>query len=183
MLKQQVQQYKEALDFILNVSSEQLQLTPYQELDINSKFQFSSIPFTFQNPSQDNLTELAHWHFVTVTFDPSKFGVSNLNDDERKYILYQIVRCIRRGFIKQVYGSFELHQNGRTHAHFICYALDNDYKELLKKSFTDNPYNKRAVVIYPAKFPKVLNYINKESTNYFKTNDHEDDINPLDELR
>lgn len=160
-----IRQYKERLDYILNISSEQLQLTYYQEILIDSTFKQSSFPFEFIIPD----TNLEYWHFITITFDPEKFGVSNPVESERKYILCQLSKLIHMKFLKDIYGCFEQHNNGRTHAHFIAFVLDNDYKQYLKRKFTDNPRNNIAVKPLPAMFPQVIKYIQKESTAYYIT--------------
>lgn len=166
-LKSVNEQLQQQLNFILSLSSDKLKLNIYQKQEISKYMIRQSEAIQFTNP----IEELPKWHFVTVTFDPAKFGLSNNEDEEKNYILHEIIKLFRKGMIKSVYGCFEYTKALKIHAHFVCYVYDNDYKPQLKKAFTDNPKNNRAIDTVPAKFPNVITYINKESTDYFKLKD------------
>lgn len=162
-LKDTVKQYKEVLDFIMSISSEQLKLKHYQKIDL-MLFNRSNSPMPFEIPTSD----LSSWKFLTITFDPQKFGVSNEPEDERNYILHHLLRVYRLDYCSHLYGCFEMHKTGRTHAHIIVRVLDNDIYSELKKSFTDNPKNKNAIDLGLARFPQSIKYIEKESKDYFQ---------------
>lgn len=169
--KDLARQYKEALDFILSISSEQLKLKEYQLVEL-MQFDRSNSPMPFDLPASDS-PDLGRWRFITITFDPSKFGISNQPEDEKNYILHHILRVYNLNYCSHpLYGCFERHKTGGIHAHLVAYVINNDIIVELKKAFTDNPKNKHAVDIGFAKFPQCIKYIEKESTDYFQLNDH-----------
>lgn len=174
--------YKEQLDFILNISSEKLQLSIYDRHDIDDYFFiYSTYPeyaekFFIDLIEQDK-SILPYFHFITITFDPSKFGVSNPKEDEEYYILDSIMKCCKKHYITKILGCFEQHKSGVTHAHFVCITRDNSYKDYLKRRFTDNPRNNNAVKPLPGRYPAVFKYLKKESTKFFVSFE---ESNPLD---
>lgn len=112
----------------------------------------------------------SEYRFLTLTFDPSKFGLYNLHQYEQNYIFYTIYRLIKKNQIKQLTGCFEYQQNGSTHAHLIIRSdlPDHEVETLLRPYYTDNERNKYAVKCLPAKFPNVEDYIMKESNEFYR---------------
>lgn len=104
--------------------------------------------------------------FFTVTFDPDKFGNGNDNLDEEDYILVILHKMIleRENFyIHGLYMCFEKTKAGVIHAHGIITMYSSYYiavRRYLKKSFTNNPRNDKAIQLDPLR-PKGLDYINK----------------------
>lgn len=80
--------------------------------------------------------------FMTITFDPAMFGTIIDNQKEQDYILYTIKDLKERLCITNVYGSFELHKNGRIHAHLMLYTYGNDVPYV--KGLFGKYYSKRA---------------------------------------
>jgi len=121
-------------------------------------------------PQFEYKSKLSHAFFCTLTFDPSKFGTGIFHSERRLYILSRICTLMDKMLIKECYGSFEFHKNGQLHSHMIFIMNPDDkkiVKQLLKKEFTDNPYNKNAIDIGPAKYPTGMTYIEKESDDFF----------------
>lgn len=109
-------------------------------------------------------------HFVTITFDPARFGMQEFQSERKEYILHKFYILMDKKLINNVYGSFELHKNGIVHAHVIINAQTENIKKinkLLKSYFTDNQHNKIVIQIGPAKYPQAIEYIEKESEDYF----------------
>lgn len=173
-LKDYIRQYEEVIRYLMNLSSPQLHLKNYQIVDL-MQFYRSKSPMPFETPISE---ELHYWKFLTITFDPEKFGISNEPGDEKNYILHHLLRVYKLNYCSALYGCFEQHQSGRVHSHIVIKVLDNDIYGELKRSFTDNPRNKHAVDIGLARFPQAIKYIEKESTDYFQLGIR----NPLDEI-
>lgn len=120
--------------------------------------------------------KLSDYHFLTLTFDPQKFGLFNNPQDEKNYIFATLYKA--RKWIKQLTGCFEYQKTGTTHAHLILSLnsspnssypeSDKEIEDWFRKFYTDNPKNKYAIKCYPAKFPAVEDYIKKESTEYYR---------------
>jgi len=157
------------LDSILLRNNELLDLKYYQKLLSESAIQTDE-PIQLEIQLDIPLTSLK---FITITFDPSKFGVNNQVVSERQYILYQLMLLVKKGFIDSFYGCFEFHHNGATHAHVITHLVRFDIPliKLLRPAFTDNPQNKVAVRVDPARMPQAIQYVNKvdklEGKGYF----------------
>lgn len=118
----------------------------------------------------DYKDELSTSHFVTITFDPARFGMQPFDEERKEYIIHKLTSLMNKQLIKKCYGSFERHKNGIIHSHLIINAQQEDIKkikQLLKSYFTDNPYNKIVIDIGPAKYPQAKDYIEKESDDYY----------------
>lgn len=114
--------------------------------------------------------DINEYRFLTITFDPEKFGLYNNKTEEQNYILATLYRLILNNEIKQLTGSFEYQKNGTTHAHIIIRTTrgDKEIEDFLRPFYTDRENNKYAIKCLPAKFPSVEDYIQKESTEYFR---------------
>lgn len=161
-LKKLVEQQSIELRYWKGESSKLLQL----KKDYRTFFETSN---NFQNLSYvgDNID----YKFLTITFDPKKFGLYNVNSDEQNYILKQLLRLIKAGKIKSLSGCFEYQKNGTTHAHLICRISTNnkDIEDTLKPYFTDDPKNKYAIKCEdPNSIANITKYITKESTEYYR---------------
>lgn len=170
-LEQQLQKYNTEIPDCLMIS-------PLRLSKINYLFYRSTKPLEFEYKN-----DLKNALFITLTFDPNKFGIQPLIEERKNYILHSIRRLYKTGLIVSVYGSFEFHKSGMIHSHFIAikklYVDEKDIYRELRSMFTDNPHNKCAVTIYPAKFPQAKEYIEKESTDYYsiyEKHNHLDDI-------
>lgn len=112
--------------------------------------------------------QLPSYQFITLTFDPSKFGLQPMEQQRKDYILYHIMNLYKKQLIHNFYGSFEYHKSGLVHAHLIAQLYDkNTVYNYLQSKFTNNNKNKIAIRMDPAKIPNAIDYINKESTDYF----------------
>lgn len=135
--------------------------------------QISQDYLTVQSPipiKYDYHNDLSTSHFVTITFDPARFGLQPFESERKDYIIHKLYRLFDKNLVKKCYGSFERHKNGIIHSHLIINAQQEDIKkikQLLKSYFTDNPYNKIVVDIGPAKYPQAMEYIEKESDDYY----------------
>lgn len=111
------------------------------------------------------------YKFITITFDPKKFGLFNNRSDEQNYILKQLLKLIKANYIKSLAGCFEYQKNGTTHAHLIARVKcsNADIEDYLRPNFTDDPKNKYAIKCEdPNSFKNIENYIKKESSEYFR---------------
>lgn len=115
-------------------------------------------------------SELSNSFFMTLTFDPARFGLQPYETERKNYIINQLCKLMKDGLIKKCYGCFEFHQNGIIHSHLIANIAPDDIplvKRKLREAFTDNHYNKIVVDIGKAKYPQAKQYIEKESDSFF----------------
>lgn len=116
---------------------------------------------------------LSFYKFLTITFDPTKFGHYNNIEAEKNYILYTLRMLTKKNVITQLSGCFEFQKNGTTHAHVLIRTSSENKKieELLRPYYTDNKRNVRAIQCVPARFPTCIQYMKKESDDYFALNE------------
>lgn len=165
-LKIKIQSLQQELSKYYTSDIEKFTLS-YYDKQLSQEFitKYSDKPILY-----DYKNELSTSHFVTITFDPAKFGMQMFDDERQQYIIHKLYNLMSKDLIKKCYGSFERHKNGIIHSHLIINAQQEDIKKitkLLKSYFTDNPYNKIAIDIGPAKYPQAMEYIEKESDNYY----------------
>ena len=155
----------DTIRFLSRDHHEALSLTHSQKMDVYYKIRRSDIPINIDTILADY--SLSYLKFITITFDPEKFGSNNDSDHEKDYILSVLIRLSRSYFF--FYGCFEFHKSGTVHAHLLMASSENDsfWNKTLKSYFTDKPRNRNAVTCYPAKMPQSVRYINKESDDYF----------------
>lgn len=143
--------------------TELLDLKYYQKMDIRNTFSENTLPFVF-----DYESKLSNAYFITITFDPNKFGVKENTDLRKDYILYQLTKLKQKELYTDCYGCFEYHKNGIVHSHLIMITnYPKEIKQLLKSKFTDNVHNKVVIQLDKAKFPQAQQYIEKESEHYY----------------
>jgi len=171
-LRQQISDLK-------NEPCECLEVSPDKYMYNMKYFKQSYTPMktVFEKTSKLKNFDITNLYFVTVTFDPKRFGVMAHPEQEKMYILNAIRECSKKVFYENenhsdIYGCFEQHKNGRIHAHYLIYLYTNSryyiYKNEITSKFTSNPSNKVAVKVVPAIVPNVIYYINKETTGFFK---------------
>lgn len=164
-LKNQLEELsQELLKFYTTDTLNKLYLSSYQMSGVKQLFQISEKPMVFEYKHY-----ICQSYFLTLTFDPARFGLAPYPEQRIDYILYHMYKCCKYVFIKGLYGCFEHHKNGIVHSHMIIITEEKEqvYK-YLHKQFTDNPHNKIAVHIDKAKHPQAKQYIEKESIYYFK---------------
>lgn len=124
--------------------------------------------------------EMTDYGFLTITFDPKRFGLFNSPAAEKNYIFKQLINSINNNNILQLTGCFEYQKNGTTHAHLIIKTHYNSkqIEDLFTPHFTDDPKNKYAIKCYPLQKEKCEAYLQKESTEYYRYDKH---LNDLDE--
>lgn len=118
-----------------------------------------------------NDESIINWRFLTLTFDPMKFGIEPNEDDRKNYILHHLLKAVKIQFISTFYGCFEYHESGIIHSHIVIkttYA-DKFIEDYFQPLFTDNRRNKKAVVCLPAK-KSVLDYIHKVNSPEKRSN-------------
>lgn len=138
--------------------------TPYE------KWKFTRFPN--QKTEQHYNIYLQQFRFITMTFDPSKWGLQQKESIRKDNILYQLSQELKNRTIINLFGCFEYHKNGILHAHAIftvntTTANESELYKRLKSVLTDNTRNKIAFQQGPAKFPQSVEYITKESNEYF----------------
>lgn len=167
-LRQEIMRYNMDKSEVFRVSS-------YADIDIyNRVLRFNRPDDTFNLPDDETLI---NWRFLTLTFDPLKFGIESSEIDRKRYILYKLLRAVNKDIIKHFYGCFEYHESGIIHAHVLIKTeySDSFIEDYFQPEFTDNRRNKRAVKCLPAK-TTVLDYIHKVNTpdkrsdDFFKYN-------------
>lgn len=115
--------------------------------------------------------ETSDYKFITITFDPKKFGLYNVRSDEQNYILKQLLKLIKANKVKTLAGCFEYQKNGTTHAHLLARVTcsNTDIEDYLRPKFTDDPKNKYAIKCEdPNSFKNIENYLQKESVEYYR---------------
>ena len=155
-LMEENRQLKQQIAYITGQTSEALELEYYEKHLVYKHIKRNIKPKI--PPYEPN----RHFKFITLTFDPTKFGINNDNEKEKLYILHKLAAIIKMDMATVLYGCFEYQQIGSTHAHIL---LGTNYDHLvqpaLKKAFTDNPRNKNAVDYKYAR-KTAIEYINKE---------------------
>lgn len=134
-----------------------------------------------QKPQEyDFKNNLTNAYFITITFDPSKFGIQPHEQLRKDYILYQLAKLKAIEKFTECYGCFEYHKNGLIHSHLIMITgFPNEVKQILKMKFTDNTRNKIVIQFDKAKYPAATNYINKESTHYYYSYNYKREVSSL----
>lgn len=162
--------------------SDVFRVSSYADIDIYNKvLRFNRPCDTFILP---NDSTIINWRFLTLTFDPLKFGIDTSEVDRKRYILYKLMRAIKHDIVSDFYGCFEYHESGIIHAHVLIKTeySDSFIEDYFQPEFTDNRRNKRAVKCLPAK-TTVINYIHKTDTPDKRSNDFfklKKNISPLD---
>jgi len=111
---------------------------------------------------------------ITLTFDPKKFPqlIITPQYDQILYIQKVISNYLYGKMFNQIYGSFELQQNGNVHFHGIAPYYDEPrvLQSCLAAEFTNrNPLKQNAVLVKPVNdLEGWLTYINKESNDYLE---------------
>jgi len=154
---------KEKFDFIMDICPETFDIPIEYRTKIRFFFERSSEPIWF-----DYLPWLSQAYFITLTFDPARFGVSNHTDAQKDYLLTVICQLFEKELALSVYGCFEFCKTGAVHTHMILQTNQiNDVKKFCKSKLTFNAYNKHAVDVGNAKHPQAQQYIEKESVDYY----------------
>lgn len=162
-LKQENTALRNELARFHTIENDALQLKYWQSQEIINTFTQSKMKIPFEYKSK-----LSNAYFITITFDPNKFGVAQLEDERKQYILYSLYKCIKSELLTEVYGCFEYHKNGLVHAHAILITgYPKEIQQKLHPLYTDNTKNKVVIQIDKAKHPQAQQYIEKESTHYF----------------
>jgi len=155
----EIQNYE--LEYLRKDSNAQLILKDdyTQHFEIDNKF----LPIKYYG-------EMIDYAFLTITFDPNKFGIFNQRVDEQNYIFRTLHKSIKKEYIKQLTGCFEYQKNGTTHAHIIIKTEYNDSKieDFFRPFYTDDPKNKYAIKCYRLQKEKCETYLQKESTEFFR---------------
>lgn len=146
-----------------------LQQYNHEEIYISSnKKQLIVEHFNQSNkPIYDESYNITDYKFVTLTFDPKKYGFMQTETNQKNLMLSVLV-----DYEYEMYGSFEYHKNGNLHCHFIVKCTEEEIKKMKKEIrhiFTDNPRNREFMDIGVAKDKTAIRYINKESNSYFST--------------
>uniref|UniRef100_UPI0040480A85 hypothetical protein n=1 Tax=Rheinheimera sp. TaxID=1869214 RepID=UPI0040480A85 len=104
-LKLQLQYYKKDIPEILTINS-----------DYKKHFETSSFYLPF---SESTYTNSHDFKFITITFDPSKFGLYNQDEPQKQYIYRSFHNALERFIINRITGCFEYQKNGSIHAHAL----------------------------------------------------------------
>lgn len=174
-LKKIIEKQEYELQYLRKGSNHQLKLNNdySQYFETDNKF----LPIKYYGEMKD-------YQFLTITFDPNKFGIFNQPSDEQNYIFCYLKRAImtsiapKPSFITQLTGCFEYQKNGTTHAHII---IKSDYttkqvEDFFRPFFTDDPKNKYAIKSYLLQKEKCETYLQKESTEFFRYDKHFNDL-------
>lgn len=155
LLTRELHALQELQNYIEQVSNPAIYLKPQQIAETHD-FKRMVTPLMV-----DYKEDLIYWQFITITFDPNKFGIHNTVKDEKNYILWAL-RKLKEHY-SVCYGVFEYFKTGTVHAHAIVRMESSPglFKKELKKYFTNNPRNRVAIQMDPAKYPNAINYINK----------------------
>lgn len=84
--------------------------------------------------------------FITITFDPAKFKFISDRRYQRAYILTVLSHMKEKGYIAPYFGCFELHQNGRVHAHIATVETHSMFKREAVPYFTDNELEEQVAI-------------------------------------
>ncbi len=172
-LKFEIANLKAELSKYYLIDNEKLQIEHFEK-QLSMEYNTYRLAVPFHKDQINRHFDYQNWlstaYFITITFDPAKFGMQPYPTERKEYILHKFYRLMRKDLVKKVYGSFEFHKNGIIHCHAIINAQNEDISKIkkeLKPYFTDNMYNKIVIDIGPAKYPQAMEYIEKESEDYF----------------
>lgn len=175
-LKNQIQKLKQQMLNYDNEADEKLYINHYRQQELNKLY--TSRKYELSNPK----------YFITVTFDPLKFGMKELNEERQYYILDKIMSMYEKELIHGCFGSFEFQKNGLIHAHFnvSSYDLSNEeIEDILRPYFTDNRRNKIAVKCLPFK-ESSYDYILKDKYKYYRIKNRKgvtsEDVTPIQKV-
>lgn len=105
-------------------------------------------------------------YMITLTFDPKKFKRLINRNAQRAYMeqtINELINIPGVG-IDEIYGCYELHENGNVHVHFLTQKIYDNVLEFLKYKFTDKKENIHAVHCCTKNFYEAVEYINKPET-------------------
>jgi len=108
--------------------------------------------------------------FYTITFSPQRF-YQHTDQQYMDYIMFHLSEMyVNDKLIWFAYGCFENHKSGVIHAHVAISSNNHDLvNKYLNQKFNHDARNRRCIdSSYIKSVEKVINYINKESTNYFR---------------
>lgn len=157
-IKQLKQQIVELSLKLQQYEHQQMKVTINQKQLIEEQFEQSNRPLLNEE------FDITGYQFITLTYDPKKFGYLQTETAQREYFLSALLD-------KSVYGCFEYHKNGNMHCHFVMKSTEEEAKKMkqdIRYKFTDNPKNRDFMDIGIAKDKVAIRYINKESRFYFK---------------
>jgi len=160
-LKKQIETLSYALTYFQKESNQQLRLI--KDYSTNFELDNKFLPIKYYG-------EMSDYGFLTITFDPNKFGLFNQPSDEKNYLFKSINKAIKDKYISQLTGCFELQKNGTVHAHLI---IKSDYtnkqiEDYFRPFYTDDPRNRYAIKCYPLQKERCEAYLQKESEEYYR---------------
>ena len=127
-----------------------------------------------QYPLIDN-TET--YYECTVTIDPQRHK-GLMDGNARKIIFTSLLQCLKKEYMKGVYGCFEKQKNGNIHAHLLINAykpdqfhmhikgcVTDDSKYAVDTGYKENKRQKNTWVATPQdKIQGWIKYLNKDAT-------------------
>lgn len=115
-----------------------------------------------EKPVFGESSNVKDYQFITLTYDPLKFGYTNSEKSQREYLMAKIYNYVH---FRPFYGCYEHHKNGNVHMHFILKESEEECKKMrkeIRRFFTDRINNKQFLDIGIAKDKTAIRYINKE---------------------
>lgn len=190
LLNESYMDYKETyqlVDYIRRLRSQVKQLTGKVEFmtDLEQQLEapwFSPLCSTvmWSTNKRDTVYIPADYLAITLTLDPNRFtNIKSVSiENQKNYFKKILSQLYIDNEFHNIYGSFELQQNGNVHLHAITrmYNTPHNIHQLeiaFRRYLTNNPKNKYAVDIKPCTdIPGWLKYINKDDPikEYFEIN-------------
>lgn len=150
-------------DFLLKTES-------YIPLDCTMVYPFTREIMTVNDIEVPNRDFIA----ITITFDQQKHPqlIITPQYDQKKYIEKVISNLLYDKHITAVYGSFEKHKSGFIHTHLIVphYGDYNNLLQTITNYFTNRKKQHAVLIKKVDNLEKWLNYINKESDDFYEFN-------------
>lgn len=154
-LKVQLQYYTKSIPEILTINS-----------DYKKHFDTSTFFLDFKNPINKS-----DYKFITITLDPSKFGLFNQDEPQMNYIFRSLYNAINKSIITQLIGCFEYQKNGSIHAHAIIKSklTTQEIDAYFAPQFTDITKKQFAIKTEIIRnLTNVENYLKKESNSFYR---------------
>lgn len=159
-LRSQVKQLTETVEFMTDIE-QMLEAPQFSKLISTVQWQDKQIT-TVYNDKVDHLA-------ITVTLDPNRFTniKSVSSENQKKYFKKILSQLYIDNEFNNIYGSFELQQNGNVHLHAITRMYNTPHnrrslEDAFKRYVTHNPKNRYAVEVKPCTdISGWLIYINK----------------------
>jgi len=122
----------------------------------------------FQEDSSLSINK-TNMKFYTITFSPKRF-YEHTDQQYIDYIYFHIYQLFSDKLLTYAYGCFEHHKSGVIHCHVIITSYQHDLvNKYLNQKFNHDARNRKCIdSSFIKSYENTVNYINKESSEFFR---------------